>query len=314
MRFPGCYPTEEYKLIFKSKEEVLFVPVSDIVFLESKGYIINVKTCRPQPISLTGYSLVNLEIELQPYGFFKINKRTIVNLSRTHILTVEDNSWRICVEKKWMNLSRHKAIAFLELVAKRSFVAHKKAIFTGATALAHSCLPDTKNKKDLTKGHYKREWLNEIVNDTNQNFHVLLSCWEKRLSIIDLKTVTYIELVEQQIIIYMENRLSEQSEIPWDTYCTELFAFGFRKISETLLINLKYLVSYRIIRNFWLLNFPGLDEIKISRRRVTQLEKNSPKDCTKTLQNKVILPKNKVISFLQKNFSSNIFTKNAPET
>ncbi len=101
-----------YSVLISSREGTVKMPVSRILYIEASSHQMTYHT-KNGSFAARG-RLDDLEKELAPYGFFRINRGTLVSL--THVSAVRDGC--CVIENEMLPISQKKKSAFMEELTK----------------------------------------------------------------------------------------------------------------------------------------------------------------------------------------------------
>jgi two-component system, LytTR family, response regulator len=97
------------RIAFKAKGSILFLDLADIVAVQAEGNYVSLQH-QPTPY-LVHESLSSMAEKLKPYGFIRIHRSVVVNVSAVEgIQPLPTGEYRLCVKggKKYMVTRKHK--------------------------------------------------------------------------------------------------------------------------------------------------------------------------------------------------------------
>jgi DNA-binding LytR/AlgR family response regulator len=97
------------RIAFKAKGSILLLDLADIVAVQAEGNYVSLQH-RPNPY-LVRESLASMAEKLKPYGFIRIHRSVVVNISAVEsIQPLPTGEYRLCVKggKEYLVTRKHK--------------------------------------------------------------------------------------------------------------------------------------------------------------------------------------------------------------
>ena len=97
------------RIAFKAKGSILLLDLADIVAVQAEGNYVSLQH-RPNPY-LVHESLSSMAEKLKPYGFIRIHRSVVVNISAVEVIQpLPTGEYRLCVKggKEYLVTRKHK--------------------------------------------------------------------------------------------------------------------------------------------------------------------------------------------------------------
>jgi two-component system LytT family response regulator len=97
------------RIAFKAKGSILLLDLADIVAVQAEGNYVSLQH-RPNPY-LVHESLSSMAEKLKPYGFIRIHRSVVVNISAVEVIQpLPTGEYRLCVKggKEYFVTRKHK--------------------------------------------------------------------------------------------------------------------------------------------------------------------------------------------------------------